>query len=423
LIYPLLRKARATSLPGKAASNPETKQLLVFILLLCSLSAIAQTPTVPDSANKSLANLKVDVDYSDISIEDALNDISKRYEIDFSYANNIIPLDKRVSITQKDIPLELVLDSVFDDVGISYFIIGRMVVLKKKNIALAGSDISIRDTILAKNKTKAGLRQVKDSITSAPMPPKPDSLPAKLKKDTLDYQYGISIFWSPESSFRTLRGDSDVAANRNTFEKSKKGFSVGVNINYYLTKFFFFQSGLYYMNFGEKGSYTYYVNYISPKNPDHHYAPPSFYTSSGNVSYRNNYDFLGIPFLAGLKAGGRFTISGSTGFILGVLLNRTTNYPANPYGNFRYPPPTTVYDRYQTDLDPRRHDYKTFDVIYLLNFQMAYRVNKSVSFFIAPTLKGFVTSIYTFSDPIKERPNSFGFQFGTTILFGKHTKL
>src|SRR4051812_23981552 len=99
------------------------RYLIILILLCCCLSFQGQTQA--DALDR-----KVSLRYEGVSLEEVLKGISKNYQVHFSYTNNLIPLDKRVSIRVKNQPLRLALDELFKDANVSYQLVGDQIVLK-----------------------------------------------------------------------------------------------------------------------------------------------------------------------------------------------------------------------------------------------------------------------------------------------------
>src|SRR4051812_33157149 len=99
------------------------RYLIILILLCCCLSFQGQTQA--DALDR-----KVSLRYEGVSLEEVLKGISKNYQVHFSYTNNLIPLDKRVSIRVKNQPLRLVLDELFKGTNVNYQLVGEQIVLK-----------------------------------------------------------------------------------------------------------------------------------------------------------------------------------------------------------------------------------------------------------------------------------------------------
>ena len=96
---------------------------LITILLLTSMTTVM--------AQNVVLEKKVTIQYFDIKLEDALDDMSKSYDINFSYSKNVIPVNQRVSADVSDAPLSVALEDLFDETDVAYVGIGDQIVLKK----------------------------------------------------------------------------------------------------------------------------------------------------------------------------------------------------------------------------------------------------------------------------------------------------
>ncbi len=76
---------------------------------------------------------RVTFQYSNKRLEFILSDISKNYDINFTYSSNFIPVDKKLSAFAKDEQLYVALDRMFLSMGVVYKEIGSQVVLKMGN--------------------------------------------------------------------------------------------------------------------------------------------------------------------------------------------------------------------------------------------------------------------------------------------------
>ena len=96
---------------------------LITILLLTSMTTVM--------AQEVMLEKKVTIQYFDIKLEDALDDISKSYDINFSYSKNVIPVHQRVSADVDNAPLSIALEDLFNETDVAYVGIGDQIVLKK----------------------------------------------------------------------------------------------------------------------------------------------------------------------------------------------------------------------------------------------------------------------------------------------------
>lgn len=98
-------------------------QILIILLLCLNFSLHAQ----PSLDTK--VTLKMKAKQSEI-----LKTITEKYGIRFSYSNNMVSLDKNVSLNVQGKSLREVLDLVFTEHNVNYSVVGNQVVLKKKAV-------------------------------------------------------------------------------------------------------------------------------------------------------------------------------------------------------------------------------------------------------------------------------------------------
>ncbi len=82
------------------------------------------------SATAQPLSQKVSFAYANEPIENIINDISRKYSVQFSYSRDFVPLDHRVSVSVKNQPLSVALDEVFHSTSIEYAAIGDQVALR-----------------------------------------------------------------------------------------------------------------------------------------------------------------------------------------------------------------------------------------------------------------------------------------------------
>ena len=102
--------------------------LILFFLLLANV-LLAQSP---------MLEKKVTIQYFDVKLEDALENISKDYDVNFSYSIDRISVNQKVSADVEDAPLSLALEDLLEETNITYAGIGDQIVLKvdRKKIGL-----------------------------------------------------------------------------------------------------------------------------------------------------------------------------------------------------------------------------------------------------------------------------------------------
>ncbi len=94
----------------------------VLITGLLCLSVWAQT---------NILNQPVTLQYQDISLSELLKTIHHDYGIKFSYLNNEIPADKKVSLNLVDIPLHKALEEILADTDLAYQEVSGQIIIKK----------------------------------------------------------------------------------------------------------------------------------------------------------------------------------------------------------------------------------------------------------------------------------------------------
>jgi hypothetical protein len=94
--------------------------ILIFLCLNFSLQA-----------QPELLETRVSLQYKEARLERVIKDIHKNYRVNFSYVNNLIPLDKKVSISITNQPLRTALDEIFKDSEVDYQVVGNQIVLKQ----------------------------------------------------------------------------------------------------------------------------------------------------------------------------------------------------------------------------------------------------------------------------------------------------
>lgn len=99
---------------------------LAKIILMASLCLALYTPP-----QDNLLNQKVNLRYQEVSIVEVLQAIQQEYDVRFSYLNNEMPEDIKVSIDMQDQPLYLALDKILEQTTLSYQVISGQIILKK----------------------------------------------------------------------------------------------------------------------------------------------------------------------------------------------------------------------------------------------------------------------------------------------------
>ncbi|MFW5886182.1 MAG: STN domain-containing protein [Bacteroidota bacterium] len=76
-----------------------------------------------------LLSTRVTVKYENVTVKELLQDLKKRYRINFSYSNDIVPLQERVNIEAVDKEIKLVLEKLFEETGVTFVKISDQIVL------------------------------------------------------------------------------------------------------------------------------------------------------------------------------------------------------------------------------------------------------------------------------------------------------
>ena len=97
----------------------------LLILLIAILGFVSWANAQPEDLSRL-----VSVQYDQIQLKHALNDLQRRYAVQFSYSSDHIPLLHRVNVHRENAALREVLDELFAETHVVYSPIGRQVVLK-----------------------------------------------------------------------------------------------------------------------------------------------------------------------------------------------------------------------------------------------------------------------------------------------------
>lgn len=75
---------------------------------------------------------QVSFNYQNKPLKFVLKKIKRNHRLRFSYSNSLLPLDKRVTLKVRKVPLKQALNELFSPLSIGYMVIGNQIVLKKK---------------------------------------------------------------------------------------------------------------------------------------------------------------------------------------------------------------------------------------------------------------------------------------------------
>lgn len=132
--------------------------ILILLLLCLNFNSFSQ---------ENLLEKKVTVTYKETTVRDVLADLRKKYSINFSYADNKIPVNKKISLEAKDIALKQVLEQVFEGTDVSYKLVGKQIVLTR-NPAKKTPDKKTNDKEDTNTSSSLSLPDsIQDSLVSA----------------------------------------------------------------------------------------------------------------------------------------------------------------------------------------------------------------------------------------------------------------
>ncbi len=111
------------------------------------------------SAQQDILDKQVSISYNQVKLGDILDDLQKKYDLKFTYANDQILLGKKVSLAAENKKISEILDELFSPLQIEYHLINHKIILKSK-----------KDNIdeKAKNKNISGIVREKGSLESLP---------------------------------------------------------------------------------------------------------------------------------------------------------------------------------------------------------------------------------------------------------------
>src|SRR5690606_14806764 len=111
----------ADSISNKIMKNLKT---LFFILaVLCSFNSAR--------GQSGILEKKISVDYKDVRLKQVIDDLSKKYHLRFSYANEQVPLNKKVTLKAVDQPVRAVVEQLLKPLGLTYVVTGNQLVIKQ----------------------------------------------------------------------------------------------------------------------------------------------------------------------------------------------------------------------------------------------------------------------------------------------------
>ena len=83
---------------------------------------------------QSQLNKKIDFQAKNVSLEDALIQLSEESETNISFSNKLIPSRKRLSLAVEDATVKQVLREILKGTDLSFKIVSKQVILYKRNL-------------------------------------------------------------------------------------------------------------------------------------------------------------------------------------------------------------------------------------------------------------------------------------------------
>src|SRR5690606_22362119 len=105
--------------------------LALIVILAFNGDLIAQ-----DQSSASVLETPVTLSISDQPLQDVLEEITRRYNIEFSYSNNILDVGRKVTLQIEKHPLKDVLEELLSPVSIAYVVVNDRIVFKKEEVPL-----------------------------------------------------------------------------------------------------------------------------------------------------------------------------------------------------------------------------------------------------------------------------------------------
>ncbi len=96
--------------------------MMLMLVVFCK-GGFAQSPI----------DQKINIHLKNVSLEQALDEISLRSEIDFAYNQKLLKNTKKVNLDFADTSIKAILDLLFQDMEIDYVLRGKQIILKKKS--------------------------------------------------------------------------------------------------------------------------------------------------------------------------------------------------------------------------------------------------------------------------------------------------
>jgi hypothetical protein len=421
-------------------------RFIVLFLIIIQLSPVFGQTIKKDSI---VLQTPISIHRDQTSLFEILNEIQDNYNINFSYTDDLISLDYKVSIKSERVALYKILNLIFAQTSIQYVVIGKQIVLAKpKDKSLDPPLILLstqsKDSLVEKTKrtshrfvpdkkTLSKMKNIKNWRRSHSIELRANKvhLNTKISKGTSDttnrlsdtlkeqsrkrdhgklnlktihyfkypmgnQKFSLDVNFMAGSSFRKLSAvdpEGDEIAVQRKQENRKFGFNSEIILTRYFGKFFSFGGGLGFLNSGANGNFNF-------ENNSHWQSSGSY---SEQISYSNNYTFITIPVTAGSAFhSGPFSLKLIFGLVPAILISSGKN-DLNYY-NYEY------YFRYINASSWDKQDmkvpveilYRKFNMAYTFRMEGNYRIRK-LGLGLGINYLHFLFSTYKNSAPIKEK--------------------
>lgn len=184
------------------------KNKIIYTLLILALAFNTMQAA-------SILDKKVNLVFNNITLEQALKQISDSYQVRFSYINNLVPLQSKVSLSVREKTLATALNKLFENTYVIYYAVGKHIVLKSASASV---------------KTNATITQNVRKFTTPIKPIKPldFSSPENLVADAELKMYDIDAKLRELDSLNLLESNT---AKKDSLGKLKLQQSIAIQID------------------------------------------------------------------------------------------------------------------------------------------------------------------------------------------------
>ena len=115
------------------------KQWIKKLLLTMKMIAILSLCTVIQlmAADTYAQKTKLSLNLQSASIEEVLLEIEKQSEFYFLYNNKLVDVSKEVTVDYDNVPIHAVLDYLFKEDEVKYYVLDKQIILSPKNMVMA----------------------------------------------------------------------------------------------------------------------------------------------------------------------------------------------------------------------------------------------------------------------------------------------